>query len=113
VAGFYWKLLALEGMAPLLDECMRCAEPETAVELVGIDVVEGGAVCRSCRPAGGRVVPMSPEAIGLIRRILGGDLTGALAEPAGPATSQVADLATVTLESHLERRLRSVRLLPQ
>jgi hypothetical protein len=56
---------------------------------------------------------MSEPALELIRRILGGDLVGALAEPAGPATSQVADLATVTLEAHLERRLRSVRLLPQ
>jgi DNA repair protein RecO (recombination protein O) len=113
VAGFYWKLLALEGMAPLLDECLRCGRPADEVMLVGIDVAEGGAVCQSCRSAGAKVAPMSEPALELIRRILGGDLVGALAEPAGPATSQVADLATVTLEAHLERRLRSVRLLPQ
>jgi DNA repair protein RecO (recombination protein O) len=112
VAGFYWKMLALEGMAPQLDACIRCQTPLEAMVPVGVDVAEGGVVCRSCRSNGGRVVPISPDALALIGRILGGDLVGALAEPAGPATSLVADLATVTLEAHLERRLRSVRMLP-
>ncbi len=112
VASFYWKMLALEGMAPQLDACIRCQTPIEAMIPVGVDVAEGGVVCRSCRSNGGRVVPVSPGAIALIGRILGGDLVGALAEPAGPATSVAADLATVTLEAHLERRLRSVRMLP-
>ncbi|MEP7115901.1 MAG: DNA repair protein RecO, partial [Ilumatobacteraceae bacterium] len=27
VPAFYWKLLAAEGISPLLDECARCGEP--------------------------------------------------------------------------------------
>ena len=27
VPAFYWKLLAAEGITPLLDECARCGEP--------------------------------------------------------------------------------------
>ena len=27
VAAFYWKLLALEGVAPVLDGCVRCGRP--------------------------------------------------------------------------------------
>lgn len=119
VAGFYWKMLALEGMAPQLDACIRCQTPVEEAPPVGLDLAEGGVVCAVCRMAaggggrgGGRLLPVGPDAVDLIRRILGGDLVGALAEPGGPATSQVADLATVALEAHLERRLRSVRMLP-
>jgi len=115
VAGFYWKLLALEGMAPQLDACIRCQAPIEEAPPVGLDLAQGGVVCRACRLAaggGGRLLPAGPDAVALIRRILGGDLVGALAEPPGPVTSEVADLATVALEAHLERRLRSVRMLP-
>lgn len=107
VAGFYWKLISHDGAAPLLDRCAHCgAGGET---LVAFDLAEGGALCRSCR----RGVPISPEALGLLRRILGGDLGGALRHPPGAVVSEVADLATRSLEAHLERRLRVVRLLAQ
>lgn len=114
VASFYWKMLALEGMAPQFDACIHCQTPVEEAAPVGLDLLEGGVVCRACRLAGGkgRLLPAGADSVDLIRRILGGDLVGALAEPAGPATSQVADLATIALEAHLERRLRSVRMLP-
>ncbi|MHB1534071.1 MAG: DNA repair protein RecO [Acidimicrobiales bacterium] len=112
VAGFYWKLLALEGIAPVLDVCVRCGAGPAgpagpAGELVALDQGEGGALCRSCR----RGTPASPEALALIRRILGGDLGAVLAEPSSVASAQVADLATTWLEHHLDRRLRAVRIL--
>jgi hypothetical protein len=47
----------------------------------------------------------------MVRRILGGDLRGALAEPAGPTTVATERLALTSLEHHLERRLRSAALL--
>jgi DNA repair protein RecO (recombination protein O) len=116
VAGFYWKLLAHDGSAPLLDECIRCGASDTddtggATELVALDLIEGGVVCRACLPTGGGRRALSPGALGLIRRILGGDLAGALATPDGPAATEVTDLATHALEQHLERRLRVPRLL--
>jgi DNA repair protein RecO (recombination protein O) len=117
VAGFYWKLLALEGTAPMLDTCVRCGrathdgDGEEALEVVALDMVEGGVVCRSCQPGGGGRRALSPQALALIRRILGGDLAGALTTPAGATATEVTDLATAALEGHLERRLRVPRLL--
>jgi len=103
VPGFYWKLLAAEGVRPELDACVSCGEPET---LVAFDMNEGGILCRNCR----RGRPVSAEALRLTRMILGGQLNAALAEPASAATSEVAHLATAALEHHLERRLRSVAM---
>jgi DNA repair protein RecO (recombination protein O) len=102
--AFFWKLLALEGLEPVLDRCATCGAEDN---LVAFDVAEGGVLCRSCRQG----VPISPEAVTLMRRILGGDLAAVLGEPAGPATHEVEHLAGRTVEHHLERRLRSLRLL--
>ena len=104
VPAFFWKLLALEGFQPMLDACAGCGEPG---DLVAFDLAEGGALCRSCR----RGTAMSADALALMRRILGGDLAAVLREPAGPAASEVDQLATRSLEHHLERRLRSVGVL--
>jgi len=64
-------------------------------------------LCRDCRTG----LPISPEALALLRRVLGGDLNRVLLEPAGRATRELESLATTAMESHLERRLRSIRLL--
>jgi DNA repair protein RecO (recombination protein O) len=113
VASFYWKLLALEGVSPMLDGCVVCASEATTEgpaadgELVAFDFVEGGALCRRHR----RGATIDPEALSLIQRILGGGLAGVLAEPPSPAAATVSGLATTALETHLERRLRAVHLL--
>jgi DNA repair protein RecO (recombination protein O) len=117
VAGFYWKLLALEGSAPLLDSCVRCGrrtagdDGDDGVEVVALDTIEGGVICRVCQPTGGGKRSLSPAALDLIRAILGGGLGAALATPVGPTATEVTDLATAALEAHLERRLRVPRLL--
>ena len=104
VPAFYWKVLANDGVRPELDGCVSCGSPEL---LVAFAVSEGGVLCRTCR----RGVALSPDALDLLRRILGGDLVGALAEPASPATHEVEVLAIRAMEHHLERRLRAVSLL--
>jgi DNA repair protein RecO (recombination protein O) len=107
VAAFFWKLLSLEGAAPILDRCAGCGQDETGPGggLVSFDLVEGGALCRDCR----RGVPVRPEVLELIKRILGGGLGQALSEPPSAATTEVASLATRSLEQHVERRLRALR----
>jgi hypothetical protein len=65
----------------------------------------GGALCRAHRS--GR--PMSAAALGLARRILGGDLAAVLAGPPPAGADEVAELATEAMEVHLDRRIRSVR----
>jgi DNA repair protein RecO (recombination protein O) len=103
--AFFLKALVLEGAGPVIDECATCGEPDGVVELVAFDLVAGGALCRSHRS--GR--PMSPPALALLRRILGGDLASVLNGPPPPGADEVAELATGAMEAHLDRRIRSVR----
>jgi DNA repair protein RecO (recombination protein O) len=103
--SFFLKALVLEGAGPVLDECAACREPDGAVELVAFDLVAGGTLCRAHRS--GR--PMSPAALTLLRRILGGGLSSVLAGPAPAGADEVAELATEAMEAHLDRRIRSVR----
>ena len=103
VSAFYWKLLAAEGVRPQLDACVRCGETEP---LVAFDLAEGGVLCRQCRSG----TAISPEALALMRQVLGGRLNDALAVPASPATHEVSTLATRALEHHIERRLRTVAM---
>ncbi len=106
VPAFFWKLLAAEGLRPELDACVRCGGVEPDVALVAFDLAEGGVLCRACRSG----VPLSPEALGLLRAILGGRLNAALDVPSSPATHEVGVLATRAMEHHLERRLRAVAM---
>jgi DNA repair protein RecO (recombination protein O) len=105
VPAFFLKLLSTEGFHPLLDECAICGE---RYGLEGFDLAQGGVLCTSCASRGGDDVALSAAGLDLIRRILGGDLVGALAAPVTPATTEVERLATRAMEHHLERRLRSV-----
>jgi len=104
VAGFHWKLLALEGFRPVVETCALCEED---VDLVAFDPVEGGLLCSRHR-RGSRI---SAEAVELMRQILGGQLALALAAPPSAATREVEQLAVRVVEHHLERRLRSVGVL--
>jgi DNA repair protein RecO (recombination protein O) len=104
VAGFYWKLLALDGVEPVVDSCVTCGAPGP---LVAFDLGDGGALCASCR----RGASISPEALDLIRLVLGGELHVALRAGSGEAVHEAEHLATRALEHHLERRLRSVGIL--
>lgn len=104
VASFFWKLLALEGLRPVLDRCAICGVTD---DLVAFDLAEGGVLCRNDR----RGLAVSAEALGLLRRVLGGDLTRVLQEESSPATFELEHLADESMENHLERRLRSRRVL--
>lgn len=102
--AFFWKVLAAEGLSPELERCVRCgAEDEP---LVAIDFDQGGALCRACRTG----AAISPEALEMMRRILGGRMNSVLGEPASRVTQEVATLASRAIEHHIERRLRSVAL---
>lgn len=104
VPAFYWKLLAAEGLEPQLDSCVRCGESPPDAALVAFDLNEGGAQCRACRTGSS----ISTAALDIMRDILGGRLTNALALDESPATREVAALATRALEHHIERRLRTI-----
>ena len=100
VPAFYWKVLAAEGVAPMVEACARCG---ATADLVAFDLAEGGVLCRSCRSGS----PISPAALALLRRVLLGELNAALAEPVTPATHELEVLATTAFEAHVERRLKA------
>lgn len=102
LGAFCWKVLALEGFAPIVDGCARCGQDG---ELVAFDAADGGFLCRRCR----RGQAVSPGAVELVRRVLGGGLAGVLSEPAGATAQEMEHLATSAIELHLDRRLRTIR----
>ena len=104
VPAFFLKLLAHIGFRPVLEACAVCGSAEP---LVAFDPVEGGVLCRSCA----RGTRLTPDALALLQRILGGDLVAVLAEPPSQAGFEVAHVATAALEHQLERRMRSVGIL--
>lgn len=106
VPAFYWKLLAHEGMRPQLDVCIRCGESEPEAQLVAFDLNEGGVMCRACRSG----QSISSGALALLRDILGGRLSHALAQEESPITHEVSGLAIRALEFHIERRLKAVAM---
>ncbi|MDG2026034.1 MAG: DNA repair protein RecO [Acidimicrobiales bacterium] len=106
VAAFFLKLLAHEGLQPELTLCVECG---SSASLESLDFDDGGVRCHEHR----RGRPVTPAAVALMQRILGGGLAGVLDEPVGTATGEVDMLSTALLEHHLERRLRSVAVLDQ
>jgi DNA repair protein RecO (recombination protein O) len=104
VPAFLLKLLAADGVQPLVEVCASCGED---TPLVAFDLGAGGLLCRSCRSG----IAVSPDAVALLQDVLGGRLNAALAEPEGEATREVTHLATSAMEHHLERRLRTVDAL--
>ena len=112
--AFLWKLLASEGVRPVLDRCVSCDEAIGPEQVAGFDLDQGGVCCRSCR--GGS--PVSTAALALMRDVMEGRLVQALDaayEPGAqrlddPVVSEVAMLATKAFEHHIERRLRSASL---
>jgi DNA repair protein RecO (recombination protein O) len=107
VPAFFLKVLANEGSQPVLHACAGCNQ---SGPLRAFDLIQGGALCAAC--GGQASAPaLSAQALELVRRVLTGDLVGALAEPPSRATAEVDRLATRSFEHHVERRLRSVAVL--
>ena len=102
--AFFFKLLAAEGVGLHVETCLVCDEVD---DLVALDVDGGGLRCRTHREG----IAVTPQAVTILRLILGGRLPNALALPVGPATFEVDHLASSAMERHLDRRLRSLHLL--
>ncbi len=101
-ASFYLRLLALDGSEPVVDECVNCGR---SGPLVAFDAEAGGTLCDECR----RGLSISPVALALLRRIVGGDLGSVLRDSDPPGAGEVMALAQGAIETHFGRRLRSPR----
>lgn len=104
--SFFFKVLGAEGVGLHVEACVACGETD---DLVALDLDGGGLRCRTHRDG----IAITPQAVTILQLILGGRLSTALALPIGPATFEVDHLASVAMERHLDRRLRSLRLLDQ
>lgn len=100
VGAFFWKLLAHDGMHPLLDRCSSCG---SAHDLRFFDLQHGGVACATCR----RGTSLSPHVLDLVRSTLSGGLAGVLAESESAEAFAYEHLADEAMEHHLERRIRS------
>ncbi len=107
VSAFAAKFLALEGVQPRLDSCVRCG---SADGLEGIQPAEGGAVCFRCPPTG---EPLSNEVREAFSSILDGQVRQVL-EGASPGVAlELESLVSRLVEQHIERRLKSSVVLHQ
>jgi DNA repair protein RecO (recombination protein O) len=104
-ASFYFKLLAHDGSGPVVDRCVNCGRDGP---LVSFDAQVGGTLCAACRSG----QSISPEALTLVRRIIGGDLANVLREQSAPGSGEVMALAQDAIEQHFGRRLRAARSTP-
>jgi DNA repair protein RecO (recombination protein O) len=104
VAAFVMRVLALEGVQPVVDRCAGCG---STGPLVAFDRGAGGALCAGCRK--GQAV--SGDALRCLALVAGGRVREALATTPSEATGELEVLATRLAEAHLERRLRAATVL--
>ena len=103
--SYLLRALSIAGWAPSFTDCARCGEPGPHT---AFSVATGGAVCPRCRPPGSTAP--APETLELLAALLAGDWATADASSArhrGEASGLVAAYS----QFHLERRLRSLRLV--
>ncbi|HEX2234639.1 MAG TPA: DNA repair protein RecO [Actinomycetota bacterium] len=105
VPAYLVKLLSLSGYHPQLRACAGCGR---AGSLVAFSPGAGGAVCEGCSAEPGDVIPLDEDRIALMADLLASDF-GRRAEP--EATQDVTRALARYAEYHLERPLRSLRIL--
>ncbi len=103
--SFYFRLLAHDGSEPVVDACVNC---ESMGPLVAFDAQVGGALCVNCRTG----TSISPDALALVRRIVGGDLGAVLRAEPPTGSGEVMALALDAIEAHFGRHLRAARSSP-
>ena len=103
--AFILRAMAIAGYEPTLEACARCGDPGPHRFFA---VASGGVVCPEHRPPGSATV--SQPAVALLEALLTGDWE--VADAAEPRTQREASgLVAAYLQWHLERGLRSLRLV--
>lgn len=104
VPAFFLKLLDNEGLVPELGFCVKCGTKEN---LMSISISEGGVFCKECKR--GRTVTNS--SIAVMRAVLGGGLKSALEVKDEEIVAEIDRIANEAMEFHLERKIRSRRVM--
>ncbi len=103
--AYLLRALAVAGWAPSFADCARCGAPGPHRFF---NIAAGGMVCLVCRPPGSPAP--SPEVVALLSALLTGDWAVADAT-AARHRSEGAGLVAAFLQWHLERGVRSLRLV--
>ena len=107
VPAFVAKLLALEGVQPMVDACVSCGATN---DLVAIQLHEGGVLCQRCRHGGQPITEAARAALSLV---FDGRVRHVL-DTTTPAVAQELEvLAARMIEQHIERRLRASAVLDE
>lgn len=103
--SYLLRALAVAGWAPSFHDCAVCGSsgPHTA-----FNIEAGGAVCAACRPPGSAAP--EGETLALLGALLSGDWAVADRTPQR-IRSEASGLVTAYLQWHIERQLRSIRLV--
>ena len=103
--AYLLRALAVAGWAPSFHDCAKCGAegPHRAFH-----VVSGGAVCSVCRPPGSSAP--APETLRLLAALLAGDWMIADASDRRHRR-EGSGLTTAFLQWHLERGVRSLRMV--
>ena len=106
VPAFVAKLLALEGVQPMVEACVSCGRED---DLVSLQLHEGGVLCRAC--GRGLGVPITEEARVALCAVLAGRVRHVLDTTPEPVANELEALAGRLIEQHIERRLQSSAVL--
>lgn len=103
--SYLLRALAVAGWAPSFHDCAACGAPGPHH---AFHIASGGAVCAACRPPG--AAAPEPETLALLGALLSGDWAEAEAS-AQRIRTEASGLVTAYLQWHLERQLRSIRMV--
>jgi DNA repair protein RecO (recombination protein O) len=103
--AYLLRALAIAGWAPSFHDCARCGAPGPHR---AFNLASGGTVCPSCRPPASAAP--APETLALLASLLAGDWVIADASSARHRR-EASGLAGAFLQWHLERGVRSLRLV--
>jgi DNA repair protein RecO (recombination protein O) len=103
--SYLLRSLAVAGWAPTFTDCARCGAPGPHRAFA---VGSGGAVCSACRPPG--AASPAPETFALLAALITGEWVGADASQERHR-KEASGLVAAFLQFHLERGLRSLRMV--
>lgn len=103
--SYLLRALAVAGWAPSFHDCAVCGTPGPHH---AFNIEAGGAVCVACRPPGSAAP--ETETLALLGALLSGEWDEAEATPQR-IRSEASGLVTAYLQWHVERQLRSLRLV--
>lgn len=107
--AFILRSLSVAGYAPSFRDCAGCGEePPDAIPYRFFSLPAGGMVCPSCKP-GGSAMPQQAT-VELLGALLAGEWAVADASE-GRHRREASGLVAAYLQWHLERGLRSLRLV--